>query len=338
MSDFQLIFTQSPADTLTYSFKIVSLNLSDLLRPNFLKFIAITIFLVYYGYEKLSEIYKGDFFTSSRIINDVLDILSFWYGIHTIIYCISIQFGAYKKIWNFKNSSINNSSNQTDLLLNLENLIKFEKSNNYSTYNEDLNILIDDYYFMVYHFNIFTVFSFSRLLKLSIIYRPMEVIVRSLYAVCFDFLKFFPFFILVFMSFALFGLNVFGSFMENYKTLDQSILTLIEIALGELFYEKYYTFDSYIGTGYFIIYVIVIFLVGFNILSAIVNESFETVKKFLKSDSQRLHITPDSEFIQRNFNLIINSKLKNYNHDMRLVLTGKFLNKVIKKKLNVSGV
>ncbi len=50
-------------------------------------------------------------------------------------------------------------------------------------------------------------------------------------------------------------------------------------------------------------------LINLNILSAIINESYESVRNFLNDDSQKYHITPDNEFVQRNFNFIIKMKL-----------------------------
>ena len=247
-----------------------------------------------------------------RIINDLLDLCGFWFGIRTIILSMSIVHFLEKGL-----SGLNSSEK-----FDLENFIKSCPSQN-PNFNDALNILMDDYFFLIYYFNTFTVFSFARLLKLSIVCRPLEVIVRSAKVVCFDLLKFSPFFLLVFFSFALFGLNVFGSFMENYKTLKLSIVTLIEIAFGELFYESFYEFNSVIGTVYFCAYVIVVFLICFNIFSAITNESFESVKSFLNSENQRWNVIADSAFIQRNFNLIINARLQKYEHNMRLVLTGK---------------
>jgi ABC-type polysaccharide/polyol phosphate export permease len=121
----------------------------------------------------------------------------------------------------------------------------------------------------------------------------------------------------------MFGVRVFGSIMSEYQTVEMAVITLVSVLLGDLKYEKYYEYNESIGTFYFCSYAIVIAIICFNIISAIINESYESVKSYLNDESQRYHITPDNEYVQRNFNFIIKLKLNYYEAEMRVVLEGK---------------
>jgi len=135
------------------------------------------------------------------------------------------------------------------------------------------------------------------------------------------------------MAFAMFGERVFGSIMSEYQTVEMAVITLVSILLGDLKYEKYYEYNEFIGTFYFCSYAIVIAIICFNIISAIINESYESVKSYLNDESQRYHITPDNEYVQRNFNFIIKLKLNHYKTEMRVVLEGKL--RIIYKFFNL---
>jgi hypothetical protein len=266
--------------------------------------------LIYYGYEKILEIYKGEFLESYRLLSDISDMLMLWFLIKTLL-CTIILIRISKVKFYVNHDKPSYYFNLTDII----------QSNNIDYYNM-VTIYIDEYYYFIYNYNVFTVVSFSRLLKHSILYRPLEIIVRSLLTICYNLLQFSPFVILVFIAFALFGVSVFSSLINEFQTLNKAILTLISILLGELNFDKYYEYNQYIGTVYFCSYVIVIAIICFNILSAIINESYESVRNFLNDDSQKYHITPDNEFVQRNFNFIIKMKLNRYEPDVRKILEG----------------
>lgn len=127
---------------------------------------------------------------------------------------------------------------------------------------------------------------------------------------------------LIYFGFALFGLNAFGATMEGYSTLNKACLTLTAIVFGQLDFEKYYEYDSVIGTTYFCLYVIVFVIILFNILSVVVTESYKSIKDYLSSDSQELNVVPDSIFIKRNFNQLVKIKLRYYEKDVKTILEG----------------
>lgn len=301
LSDFRLIVKKSPSGLNFLNWKIFTLKLTEIFHLKII-FSLSGLFLAYYGYEKINEIRKGEFLKPYRLLGDIFDIMIFWFSIMTLICSV--------RLYKFLSISINLYK------FNLNDIIQSKDDDYYNI----IMIYIDEYYYFIYNFSMFTVVSFSRLLKHSIIYRPFEIIIRSLRTICYNILQFSPFVFLIFIAFALFGVSVFSPIMSEYETLSSAIITLISILLGELNYEKYYDYNSFIGTVYFCSYVIVIAIICFNIISAIITESYESVKTYLNDESQKYHITPDNENVQRNFNLIIRLKLDNYAPDVRIIL------------------
>jgi len=287
--------------------KVFTLKITENINKKII-FAFTIIFLIYYGYEKLIEIYKGDFFKSYRLISDLLDLMIFWYAIMTLI-CSA-------RLTKIINSKIGSKS---------FNLIQTIQLNDDDYYNL-ICVYVDEYFYFIFNFSMFTVVSFTRLLKHAIVYRPFEIIIRSLRTICYNILQFSPFVFLVFVAFAMFGVGVFSSLLSEFQTLEMAVITLVSILLGELNYEKYYEYNGFIGTLYFCSYVIVIAIICFNIISAIINEAYESVKNYLNDESQKYHITPDNEYVQRNFNFLIKLKLKHCEPEIKETLGGELFN------------
>lgn len=310
LSDFKVFIKKSPTGMHYLSWKIFTLKISENLHLRFILLFSV-VFLVYYGVEKAKEIGKGEFLKPYRLLGDIFDLMIFWFLCMTLTYAV--------RLIKFLNISVN---------VNKFNLVEIIQSSNDNYYNL-IKIYINEYYYFIYYFNMFTVISFSRLLKHSILIRPLEIIIRSLRTICYNLLQFSPFVILIFSAFSLFGVALFSSLMSEYQTLGAAILTLTSILLGDLKYEKYYEYNSLIGTIYFCSYAVVIAIVCFNIISAIVNESYESVRNYLNDESQKYHVTPDNEYVQRNFNYIIKLKLGDYEPDVRLILDGRFFKAIL---------
>ena len=339
LTNFRINVKHSPTGHVYFvqellTFKIVSKN------NLYFILITITIYLFYYGHEKVTEIVSGDAFNSDRILGDILDILSFSLAILTINYSYQIivkyhssidpssrkpQYGDFNFLFPL---SANKKTKYSNLVLDLIHNCKENITNEIKMKCiEKLDKFSYDYNLFSTCFSIFAIFCISRLFKYAIIYRPLEIIVKSIRVIIFNIIEFSIFFLLIFFSFALFGLSVFGSSLEEYQSFDKACLTLIGIIFGELYYEKYYEYSSLIGTFYFCSYVIVIFIIMFNILSVVITESYASVKNYLNSESQKLHIKHGSAFIQRNFNYIIyfNLMKNKYEYDMRVIIESKLL-------------
>ena len=188
-----------------------------------------------------------------------------------------------------------------------------------------LNPFISYYQLFYDHFCIFVVISFARIIKYSIIYRPIEIIIKSLIAIFSSIARFSPIFLLVFFAYALFGLSVFGPRLVEFSTLHRSCLTLTGIVFGRLNFERYYSYDPFIGTAYFCLYVMFVVVILFNILFAIIAEAFSSIKSYMSTDSQELNVVPDSVYIKRNFNQLVRFKLRYYDKEVRDILEGRFL-------------
>jgi hypothetical protein len=345
LTNFRVNVKHSPTGHIYYiqellTFKVVSKN------NLYFILVMITVYLFYYGHEKVTEIVSGDAFNSDRFLGDVLDIGCFSLAILTINYAYQIivryhtsidpssrkpQRGDFNYLFPLNSyKKLKYSNLVLDLIYNCkENLTKEMKM----VCIEKMDKFSYDYNLFSTCFSIFAIFCISRLFKYAIIYRPLEIIVKSIKVIIFNIIEFSIFFLLVFFSFVLFGLSVFGSSLEEYQSFDKACLTLIGIIFGELHYEKYHEYSSLIGTFYFCSYVIVIFIIMFNILSVVITESYASVKNYLTSDSQKLHIKHGSAFIQRNFNYIIyfNLMKNKYEYDMRVIIESekKFLDPVL---------
>jgi hypothetical protein len=338
-TNFRINVKHSPTGHVYYIQELLTIKIVS--KNNFyFILITITIYLFYYGHEKVTEIASGDAFNSDRILGDILDLISFSLAILTINYSYQIivkyhtpidplssssQPGDFNYLLPFKgNKKLKYSNLVLDLIHNckrdLTDEIKMKCFEKFDKFLYDYNLFSAC-------FSIFAIFCTSRLFKYAIIYRPLEIIVKSIRVIIFNIIEFSIFFLLIFFSFVLFGMSVFGSSLEEYQSFDKACLTLIGIIFGELHYEKYYEYSSLIGTFYFCSYVIVIFIIMFNILSVVITESYATVKNYLNSESQKLHIKHGSAFIQRNFNYIIyfNLMKNKYEYDMRVIIESKLI-------------
>ena len=355
LSKFQFNLIQSPTGQIYYTQDNLTLRILPIHDFYFI-LCALLVYLFYYGYEKFNEISSGDAFSSDRIMGDILDVISFSLALLAIGYSTKIilkyralvlddstspngfihqkDFDFLANMKKFGREGTKVRSTSSNLILDLiytcidtkhlpQNVTKslkiecIEKLDNYS----------NEYYLFYSYFTIFSIICLTRLFKYSIIHRPLEIIVKSIRTILINLIEFSMFFLLIFFGFVLFGISVFGPTMQEYQTFNRACLTLVGIIFGELKYEKYYEYSSLIGTCYFCAYVIVIYIVMFNILSAVITESYASVKNYLNSDSQKLHIRHGSAFIQRNFNILIHYNFikDKYEYEMKAILEGRIM-------------
>lgn len=168
----------------------------------------------------------------------------------------------------------------------------------------------------------FLIVSSCRLIKYSIVYRPLDIILKSFTAIFSSLARFSLVFLLIFMGFALFGKCVLGSQLDEYATLNRACLTLTLIVFGQLNFERYYEFDAIVGTLFYCSYIMVVVIVMFNIVSAVITEAFRCIKEFMSQEAQQLNLLPDSVYIKRNFNLLVMFKLRFYKNDVKSILEG----------------
>ncbi|CAF0719150.1 unnamed protein product [Brachionus calyciflorus] len=292
----------NPTGRLRYNGEIYSFNFRDKSRVRRIYlFLVLGFFLFYYGYETIHDILSGEFLSSQRLLMEMLDLSSFY-----LLYLAIFHLYSFNSIQKIKFEPFSRGfTNRT--ILNMKEITKD---------------CIDSYRYFSDNFSIFVIISVSRLFKYSIIFRPFEIIVKSIKTICFNIYQFILFYAIIFSAFVLFGMSVFGSSARHFSSFKRSCVTLVGIVFGELKFKSYYEYSSSVGTIYFCLYVITVVIILFNILSVVITESYRSMKFYMKSESQRLNIVPDCYFIRRNFNLLVKMKLKYYQHDMRVILEG----------------
>lgn len=300
----QISIKINPTSLITFEHSIFSFRLTECERNRNLLYLLLGFYLAYYGYEKIHEIARGQFLNSQKLLFDILDLINFYLAIMSIFYA-----------YNFYNS---NSKE-------LDSILKYKNFNSQINAKELLKNFVNDYRLYFEYFSMFYIVSFSRFFKYSIIYRPFDIIVKSIKTIFSNIFQFSFFFLVIYFGFALFGLSVFGSEMQEFSSLKRACLTLTGIVFGELKFKNYYEYHHFIGTAYFCLYVITIVIILFNILSVVITESYRSIKTFMKSESQKLNIVPDCYFLKRNFNYLVNFKSKYYEERMREMLEGRIV-------------
>lgn len=299
---FNLSVEINPTGEVKVKDDIFSFNMNEKFRTrrSYL-FIILIIFLFYYGYETLQDILSGEFLSTQRLVMEGLDLLNFYFLSMSIYYLYVFTFIHKADFYPFL-KDFGNKQGPTTRQIFLDCI---------KSYRSFLNF-----------FSSFFIISFGRLFKYSIIFRPFEIIVKSIKTICFNIHQFSLFYVVIFIGFALFGMSMFGQTMKSFSNIQNACLTLVGIVFGELNFEYYYNLSSSVGTIYFCLYVITVVIILFNILCVVITESYRSMKFYMKSESQRLNVVPDCYFIRRNFNLLVRIKLKYYQPEMREILEG----------------
>lgn len=313
LSVYNLSVEINPTGAVKVKDDIFSFNINDKIRMRRSYLLVVMgFFLIYYGYETLQDILSGEFLSTQRLVMEGLDLLNFYFlsmsifYLYTFTYLHKADFLPFLKGFGNKQGSV-----VRQIIVDC-----VESFKNFSNF-----------------FSCFFIISFGRLFKYSIIFRPFEIIVKSIKTICFNIYQFSLFYTLIFIGFALFGMSMFGQTIKSYSTLQSSCLTLVGIVFGELNFKNYYNHNSSVGTIYFCLYVITVVIILFNILCVVITESYRSMKFYMKSESQRLNVVPDCYFIRRNFNLLVKIKLKYYQPEMRAILEGMVMMKTANRFL-----
>lgn len=311
LTKIEIQMAQSASGKLTFNSRIHSLKLNRLV---FYKVMCIMLafYAIYYGYEKVREIGQGELISSQRLLTNLLDFFSIYLALMTIIYLFDLEYyfdvDAIRRAYTCKRSL----PNDTSRWLNPNDM----------QHEQLLSELVACYRSFYEYFSVFYIVSLSRMFKYSIVYRPLEILVKSLKTIFYNVFQFSLLFLAIYFGFALFGMSVFGSSMLEYASFYKACLTLTVIVFGQLNFDSYYEFDSFLGTSYCCLYVVMIVIVSFNIMYAVITESYVSIKSYLSTESQLLNVVPDCYFIKRNFNFLVKLKLPHYDSQIRDILEG----------------
>ena len=310
---FNLSIKINPTGEVNIKDDIFSFNINEKFRiSRSYLFVILIFFLFYYGYETLQDILSGEFLSTQRLVMEGLDLLNFYFLSMSIYYLYVFTFIHKADFFPFL-KDFGNKQGPTTRKIIIDCINSYRNFSNF--------------------FSCFYIISFGRLFKYSIIFRPFEIIVKSIKTICFNIHQFSLFYVVIFIGFALFGMSMFGQTMKSFSTLQDACLTLVGIVFGELNFKHYYDHNSTVGTIYFCLYVITVVIILFNILCVVITESYRSIKFYMKSESQRLNVVPDCYFIRRNFNLLVRIKLKYYQPEMREILEGMVVMKTANRLL-----
>ncbi|KAI0982969.1 hypothetical protein GJ496_010358, partial [Pomphorhynchus laevis] len=151
-----------------------------------------------------------------------------------------------------------------------------------------------------------------------------------------DILNFCIIFSLVFMSFTILGMLLFGNAVEEYSTFTMTMFTLFRVLVGDFDFHILQQSRHYAGPIYFFSFSIVVFFILLNVLLAIITENFRTVSEETnktlseKSDEDSAEGTEIELIIDKL--LEIRSLFANMHANKDGLITGKHFENILKAR------
>ena len=107
-----------------------------------------------------------------------------------------------------------------------------------------------------------------------------------------DLLGFSITFAIVFMAFTQFGYLTFGSMTKSYSTFMSSLQTIFRFSLGQFNLKELQDANYLLGSAYFVLFVLIVFMGLMSMFVTILNEAFEKIKEEYENNTN-----PDREII-----------------------------------------
>ncbi|XP_067952038.1 polycystin-2-like [Watersipora subatra] len=122
-------------------------------------------------------------------------------------------------------------------------------------------------------------FSWGKLFKYISFNKTMTQLTDTMSQAKKDLASFAIMFFIVFFAFAQVGYLLFGTQVNDFRSIADVLLTQLRIILGDFnFYELEAT-HPILGPLYFIIYIVFVFFILFNMFLAIINDTYSSVKE-----------------------------------------------------------
>ena len=93
-----------------------------------------------------------------------------------------------------------------------------------------------------------------------------------------------------FFSFTMLGIVVFGPYMEDYHNFMSSLESHFRFALGQYDFRGLIDSDFWIGTFYFIGFILIVIMGLMSMFIAILSEAFEKVKEDMKKQENETEV------------------------------------------------
>jgi hypothetical protein len=159
---------------------------------------------------------------------------------------------------------------------------------NYYCYTESIDITTSSYpSFLIYYaymwrlemqLNSFNcILVFLRVLKFLSVNDRLNMIGRMLSEASGDLVSFAVMFIIVFLGYTTFGYLLYGQHLEDWRTWYYAAASTFFIVLGTVDYHSMYEINTVLTPIFFFSYIIIALFILFNMLLAIVNESYSVI-------------------------------------------------------------
>ena len=130
-----------------------------------------------------------------------------------------------------------------------------------------------------------------KFLKLLRFNKHIGMIAGALRLATRDLLGFSITFGIVFMAFTQFGYLIFGTMTKSYSTFMSSLQTIFRFSLGQFNLKELQDANYVLGSVYFILFVLIVFMGLMSMFVTILNEAFEKIKAEFENNN------PDREII-----------------------------------------
>ena len=141
--------------------------------------------------------------------------------------------------------------------------------------NFENSFLSDEVYGHILAFVVFILFiKFVKLFRFN---KKVLLMISTLKYCMSDLLHYFFTIIILLLSFAQLGFLLFGNHLGDFKTILRSLVTLLNLILGEFDFQAFQDVHPFYGRLYFAVFVIFTVFIMINVLIAIINKAFQTV-------------------------------------------------------------
>jgi len=222
--------------------------------------IIVTIMVVFYTWEELSEIYKDGFFQYRRDFWNWVDWVNLLFFYTTIFWRIRVELSSHPS---------------------MTNVYTYES---YRTY-----VWI---FSMEATFNMVNAFLlYFKLFKYLNISRNVRVLFMMFEKTASDMLVFVIILVVFFLAFGIGGFSVFSSNVSDYRTFSFSIINLFRYTVTEMDYEALIQANVTAGTIYYMIWTLLMFLILVNVFIAILSDGFAEAQEE-KTQSKEESVLP----------------------------------------------
>merc|ERR1711920_905944 len=222
--------------------------------------IIVTMMVVFYTWEELSEIYKEGFYEYRKDFWNLVDWVNLLFFYTTIFWRIKVELSSHPS---------------------MTNLYSYES---YRTYVWIFSM--EAYFNMVNAFLLY--FKLFKYLNVS---RNVRVLFMMFKKTASDMLVFVIILIVIFLAFGIGGFLVFSSNVSDYRTFSFSIINLFRYTVTEMDYDALNQANVTAGTIYYMTWTLLMLLILVNVFIAILSDGFAEAQEE-KTQSQEESVLP----------------------------------------------